>query len=101
MTQAIPELDEDLDFETVQQQIAKMIDDIKEEKESPLNEDERLEVAREMMGSFTAKELAEGAGVSSEKAHDKISYWLATEAIEAGTATEQGHILYGVSPEST
>lgn len=101
MTQAIPQLDDNLEFETVQERIIETIDEIKEEKESSLNTDEKLEVAREMMESFTVEELADGADVPQQKAHDKISYWLAIGAIEAGTTTEQGHVLYGVAPEST
>lgn len=101
MTQAIPQLDNKLDFETVQQRIAEMIDEIEEETDSSLNEDEKLEVASEMMGSFTADELADGADVSLDRAQKKISYWLAIETVEAGTTTEHGHVVYGVVPQST
>ena len=66
-----------------------------------MNADEKLEVAREMMGSFTAEELAGGADVSSEKTHDKINYWLAIGTVEAGTTTEYGHVAYRLAPEPT
>jgi hypothetical protein len=101
MTRAIPRLDSNLGFETVQRRIAEMIDEIEQGTESPLNEDEKLEVASEMMGSFTHKELAEGAEVSSDKAQDKIDYWLAIGTVEVGTPTENGQVVYGVVPEST
>ena len=101
MTQAIPQLDNNLGFETVKERIAEMIDEIEQETESSLNEDERLEVASEMMGSFTADELADGANVSLDKAQEKITYWLAIETVEAGTTTEHGHVVYGIASEST
>jgi hypothetical protein len=54
-----------------------------------------------MMGSFTADELADGANVSLDRTQEKITYWLAIGTVEAGTATEHGHIAYRVVPEST
>ena len=50
MTQTIPRIDNGLDFETVKQRITEMIDEIEQETDSSLNEDEKLEVASEMMG---------------------------------------------------
>ena len=68
MTQAIPRLDANLGFETVKQRIAEMIDEIEQETESSLNEDEKLEVASEMMGSSAPDELANGAEISVDRA---------------------------------
>jgi O6-methylguanine-DNA--protein-cysteine methyltransferase len=101
MTQAIPRIDNDLDFEPVKQRITEMIDEIEQETDSSLNEDEKLEVASEMMGSFTADELADGANVSLDRTQEKITYWLAIGTVEAGTTTEHGHVAYRVVPEST
>ncbi len=101
MTQAIPRIDNDLGFETAKQRITEMIDEIEQETDSSLNEDEKLEVASEMMGSFTPDELADGAEVSVDRAQQKISYWLAIETVEAGTTTEHGHVVYGTVSEST
>ncbi len=101
MTQAIPRIDNDLGFETAKQRITEMIDEIEQETDSSLNEDEKLEVASEMMGSFTPDELADGAEVSVDRAQQKISYWLAIETVEAGTTTEHGHVVYGIVSEST
>ena len=101
MTQEIPRIDNDLGFETVKQRITEMIDEIEQETDSSLNEDEKLEVASEMMGSFTVDGLADGANVSLDKAQEKISYWLAIETVEAGTTTEYGHVAYRIVPEPT
>jgi hypothetical protein len=101
MTQAIPRLDDDLGFEAVKQRIAEMIDEIEQETESSPNEDEKLEVASEMMGSFAPDELANGAEISVNRAQQKTDYWLAIGTVEAGTTTEHGHVAYRVVPEST
>ncbi len=101
MTQEIPRIDNDLGFETVKQRITEMIDEIEQETDSSLNEDEKLEVASEMMGSFTADELADGANVSLDRTQEKITYWLAIGTVEAGTTTEYGHVAYRLVPEPT
>jgi O6-methylguanine-DNA--protein-cysteine methyltransferase len=101
MTQAIPRIDNDLGFETAKQGITEMIDKIEQETDSSLNEDEKLEVASEMMGSFTPDELADGAEVSVDRAQQKIDYWLAIGTVEAGTMTEYGHVAYRIVPEPT
>jgi len=77
------------------------MDEIEQETDSSLNEDEKLEVASEMMGSFTIDGLADGANVSLDRTQKKITYWLDIGTVEAGTATEHGHIAYRVVPEST
>ncbi len=101
MTQEIPRIDNDLGFETVKQRITEMIDEIEQETDSSLNEDEKLEVASEMMGSFTVDGLADGAEVSVDRAQQKIDYWLAIGTVEAGTTTEHGHVAYRIVPEPT
>ena len=54
-----------------------------------------------MMGSFTIDGLTDGANVSLDRTQKKITYWLDIGTVEAGTATEHGHIAYRVVPEST
>ena len=101
MRQAIPRTDNDLGFQTVKQRITEMIDETEQETDSSLNEDEKLEVASEMMRSFITDELADGANVSLDRTQEKITCWLAIGTVEAGTTTEHGHVAYRVVPEST
>ena len=101
MTVELNRLPEDMPFEQVKQRVEMKIEELDRDKNGdPPNADERLKIARELMGYFTADEIAEAAMVSYAKAQDKIKTWESIGEVHAGTTTETGAVLYGVTTES-
>lgn len=78
MTVEVEVLSQRLDWDEIKRRIDQKIDEVEEEKDGKmLNADERCAIAKDMLGSFRADELQDGARVSESKAHDKVNYWVA------------------------
>jgi Fic family protein len=99
MTVELNRLPDDLPWERVKRRIGEKISELQAETRTQANTDERMRVARDLMGVFTADELSEAAGVSHNTAQYKIEYWLALGEIEAGGSNRNGAVVYGVVDE--
>jgi len=90
----------DLPFKQVKQRVAEKVDEVEEEKDGEdLNTDEKLKIARDMLGYFTVEELAEATpDVSMRKTRDKISYWESIGEVERRARDAQGALIY-ILPE--
>lgn len=102
MTVDLSRLDDSLEFEVVKQKIREKIREAERSKNGQgLNTDERLKIARDLIGGFTIAELCEATPeVSLGKTGDKVSFWVSIGEVEAATTTKTGAVVYRVIPNS-
>jgi Fic family protein len=101
MSTDLNRLPDDLPFEQAKERVDEKIRELENDMDRQASTAERMRVARDLLGYFTVAELAGASGVAEQTVRYKITYWISIGAVEAGTPTEEGYVIYGVTPQPT